>query len=221
MAVTRSSGAGTIPTSTIGTLASEISMRFRFRGLSHVISTGCTSSTDAIGYAFRNIQWGTLCPDAGGRVDAPIAPLILRGFMMMRILTPHWNRELSARGFASVFAHHHKSAQDQRRDRICLPQHSVGNSALDAGGRSGCADRAADPARIYDADAHSTPHWNRFRTRFASVFAGSKRIRAGRRRMVLRHGGVRTCQSHGAHIYGEIVGYASTCGFTTGCGSIT
>jgi 3-oxoacyl-[acyl-carrier-protein] synthase II len=83
----------TIPTSTIGTLASEISMRFGFRGLSHVISTGCTSSTDAIGYAFRNIQWGTLPWMLVGGVDAPIAPLILRGFMVMRILTPHWNRE--------------------------------------------------------------------------------------------------------------------------------
>jgi 3-oxoacyl-[acyl-carrier-protein] synthase II len=87
----------TIPTSTIGTLASEISMRFGFRGLSHIVSTGCTSSTDAIGYAFRNIQWGTLpCILAGG-VDAPIAPLILRGFMVMRILTSSWNSE-PARG---------------------------------------------------------------------------------------------------------------------------
>ena len=50
----------TIPTSTIGTLASEISMRFGFRGMSHIISTGCTSSTDAIGYAYRNIQAGVL-----------------------------------------------------------------------------------------------------------------------------------------------------------------
>jgi 3-oxoacyl-[acyl-carrier-protein] synthase II len=39
----------TIPTSTIGTLASEMSMRFGFRGLSHIVSTGCTSSTDALG----------------------------------------------------------------------------------------------------------------------------------------------------------------------------
>jgi 3-oxoacyl-[acyl-carrier-protein] synthase II len=83
----------TVPTSTIGTLASEISMRFGFRGLSHIISTGCTSSTDAIGYAFRNIQWGTLPRMLVGGVDAPIAPLILRGFMVMRILTPHWNKE--------------------------------------------------------------------------------------------------------------------------------
>ncbi|HEX4277500.1 MAG TPA: beta-ketoacyl-[acyl-carrier-protein] synthase family protein [Bryobacteraceae bacterium] len=83
----------TIPTSTIGTLASEISMRFGFRGLSHLISTGCTSSTDAIGYAFRQIQYGTLPWMLVGGVDAPIAPLILRGFMVMRILTSNWNKE--------------------------------------------------------------------------------------------------------------------------------
>ena len=83
----------TVPTSTIGTLASEISMRFGFRGMSHLISTGCTSSTDAIGYAWRNIQWGTLPWMLVGGVDAPIAPLILRGFLVMRILTSHWNRE--------------------------------------------------------------------------------------------------------------------------------
>ncbi len=83
----------TIPTSTIGTLASEISMRFGLRGLSHVISTGCTSSTDALGYAMRNIQMGVLdCMVAGG-VDAPIAPLILRGFILMRILSTSWNNE--------------------------------------------------------------------------------------------------------------------------------
>ena len=80
-----------VPTSTIGTLASEISMRFGFRGLSHVISTGCTSSTDAIGYALRNIQAGVLDVIVAGGVDAPIAPLILRGFMAMRILASRWN----------------------------------------------------------------------------------------------------------------------------------
>jgi len=82
-----------VPTSTIGTLASEISMRFGFRGLSHVISTGCTSSTDALGYACRNIQAGVLDLMIAGGVDAPIAPLILRGFMAMRILASRWNAE--------------------------------------------------------------------------------------------------------------------------------
>src|SRR5436189_4563902 len=41
----------TIPSSTHGGLSSEISMALGFRGLSHVVSTGCTSSTDAMFYA--------------------------------------------------------------------------------------------------------------------------------------------------------------------------
>jgi 3-oxoacyl-[acyl-carrier-protein] synthase II len=82
-----------IPTSTIGTLASEMSMRFGFRGLSHLISNGCASSTDAIGYACREIQCGELPWMLVGGVDSPIAPLILRGFMVMRILTTSWNEQ--------------------------------------------------------------------------------------------------------------------------------
>jgi 3-oxoacyl-[acyl-carrier-protein] synthase II len=83
----------TIPTSTIGTLASEVSMRFGFRGFSHIISTGCTSSTDALGYAFRTIRSGHLTTIVAGGVDAPIAPLILRGFQLMRIMSTRWNDE--------------------------------------------------------------------------------------------------------------------------------
>ena len=83
----------TIPTSTIGTLASEVSMRFGFRGLSHIVSTGCTSSTDALGYAFHHIGHGSLDTMVAGGVDAPIAPLILRGFQLMRIMSTHWNHE--------------------------------------------------------------------------------------------------------------------------------
>jgi 3-oxoacyl-[acyl-carrier-protein] synthase II len=92
-----------IPTSTIGTLASEVSMRFGFRGLSHVISTGCTSSTDAIGYAFRQIKTGELTTMIAGGVDSPIAPLVLRGFVLMRILASGWNQapEQASRPFSA------------------------------------------------------------------------------------------------------------------------
>jgi len=92
----------TIPTSTIGTLASEVSMRFGFRGLSHIVSTGCTSSTDAIGYAFRNVQAGVLNTVVVGGVDSPIAPLILRGFQLMRIMSTRWNHapERASRPFS-------------------------------------------------------------------------------------------------------------------------
>jgi 3-oxoacyl-[acyl-carrier-protein] synthase II len=48
----------TIPSSTHGTLSSELSMAFGMRGLSHLISTGCTSSTDAIAYAAEHIALG-------------------------------------------------------------------------------------------------------------------------------------------------------------------
>ncbi|HLK46605.1 MAG TPA: beta-ketoacyl-[acyl-carrier-protein] synthase family protein [Bryobacteraceae bacterium] len=92
----------TIPTGTIGTLASEVSMRFGFRGLSHIVSTGCTSSTDALGYALRNIQAGVLDTMIAGGVDSPIAPLILRGFQLMRIMTTRWNHapERASRPFS-------------------------------------------------------------------------------------------------------------------------
>ena len=40
-----------IPVSIVGIVSSEISIALGLRGPSHVLSTGCTSSTDAIGYA--------------------------------------------------------------------------------------------------------------------------------------------------------------------------
>ena len=40
-----------IPVSIVGMVSSEISIALRLHGISHVLSTGCTSSTDAIGYA--------------------------------------------------------------------------------------------------------------------------------------------------------------------------
>ncbi len=81
----------TIPTSTIGTLSSEVSMAFGFRGPSHIVSTGCTSSTDAMGYAADWIRYGRAEKVVTGGVDAPISYLILRGFQLMRILAAKWN----------------------------------------------------------------------------------------------------------------------------------
>jgi 3-oxoacyl-[acyl-carrier-protein] synthase II len=82
-----------IPSGTMGTLSSEISMRFGLRGMSHVITTGCTSSTDAFGYALRQIQFGFLPMMLVGGVDAPIAPGIMKGFTLMKIMTTSWNDE--------------------------------------------------------------------------------------------------------------------------------
>jgi 3-oxoacyl-[acyl-carrier-protein] synthase II len=81
----------TIPTSTIGTLSSEVSMAFRLHGPSHVISTGCTSSTDALFYACDAVVSGRADIVVSGGADAPLAPGILAGFCLMRILTGSWN----------------------------------------------------------------------------------------------------------------------------------
>jgi 3-oxoacyl-[acyl-carrier-protein] synthase II len=81
----------TIPSSTHGGLSSELSMVFGLHGLSHVISTGCTSSTDAIGYAAQHIALGKQNMMLAGGVDSPIARGILEGFNLMTVLTKDWN----------------------------------------------------------------------------------------------------------------------------------
>jgi 3-oxoacyl-(acyl-carrier-protein) synthase len=83
----------TIPSSTHGGLSSELSMVFGLHGLSHVISTGCTSSTDAIFYAAQHIALGRQDVMLAGGVDSPISPGILKGFEVMTVLTKEWNDE--------------------------------------------------------------------------------------------------------------------------------
>ena len=47
-----------IPVSIVGMISSEISIALELHGISHVLSTGCTSSTDAISYAAALIRAG-------------------------------------------------------------------------------------------------------------------------------------------------------------------
>ena len=76
-----------VPSGTIGTIASEISMVYDFHGFSHLISTGCTSSTDAIGYAYRNLKLGVIDYVICGGADATITEGVMTGFCMMRIVS--------------------------------------------------------------------------------------------------------------------------------------
>jgi 3-oxoacyl-[acyl-carrier-protein] synthase II len=80
-----------VPTGVMGTLSSELSVRFGLRGPSHVVTTGCTSSTDAFGYSVRQIQSGRLDMTLSGGADAPISLGIVKGFILMKILTDSWN----------------------------------------------------------------------------------------------------------------------------------
>jgi len=83
----------TIPSSTPGLLSSELSMRFRLHGPSHVMSTGCTSSTDALGHAFSLIRYGRVQRVLSGGTDAPLSPGMMTGFTLMRIMSTGWNDE--------------------------------------------------------------------------------------------------------------------------------
>jgi 3-oxoacyl-[acyl-carrier-protein] synthase II len=82
-----------IASGTMGSLSSELSMRFGLRGPSHVVSTGCTSSTDAIGAAFRAIRFGTADVALAGGVDATVVRGIMEGFAMMRVVSTGWETQ--------------------------------------------------------------------------------------------------------------------------------
>ncbi len=77
--------------STPGNLSSELSLYFDLRGPSHVISTGCTSSTDALGYAFNMIRFGMADYLISGGADATITPGIMHGFSIMRVVSASHN----------------------------------------------------------------------------------------------------------------------------------
>jgi 3-oxoacyl-[acyl-carrier-protein] synthase II len=76
-----------ITAGTHGNLSSEISIALHLRGPSHVLSTGCTSSTDALGYATMLIRNGVVPMMLAGGADAPISAGILKGFELMRVVS--------------------------------------------------------------------------------------------------------------------------------------
>lgn len=80
-----------VSNSTIGSLSSEISIHFGFHGPSHVISTGCTSSTDALGYAFNQIRFGLADRLVAGGADATITPAVMQGFCIMQAVSTSRN----------------------------------------------------------------------------------------------------------------------------------
>ena len=80
-----------ISNSLVGMLSSELSMYFGFQGRSHVISNGCTSSTDAIGYAFQAIRGGQEEWFLTGGVEACVTPAMMAGFERMRVNPVHYN----------------------------------------------------------------------------------------------------------------------------------
>ncbi len=82
-----------IVASFVGMLSSEVNMHFRLHGMSHVVSTGCTSSTDAMGYAYNAIRLGQIETIVTGGVEACITFGLMTAFCRMGTVTTKWNHD--------------------------------------------------------------------------------------------------------------------------------
>lgn len=80
-----------IPVSIVGMVSSEISISLRLHGVSHVLSCGCTSSTDAIGYAAALIRSGDADVLVSGGTDACVTPGMIFGFSRMKVVSMAYN----------------------------------------------------------------------------------------------------------------------------------
>src|SRR3954449_1972935 len=80
-----------IPVSIVGMISSEISIALELHGISHVVSTGCTSSTDAIGYAASLIRAGEADVILTGGADACVTAGMIFGFSKMRAVATRYN----------------------------------------------------------------------------------------------------------------------------------
>jgi 3-oxoacyl-[acyl-carrier-protein] synthase II len=80
-----------IPVSIVGMVSSEISISLRLRGISHVLSCGCTSSTDAMGYAAALLRSGDADVIVSGGTDACVTPGMMFGFSRMRAVSTAYN----------------------------------------------------------------------------------------------------------------------------------
>lgn len=78
-----------------GALSSEISRAIGAQGPSYTISTGCTSSTDAMGYALRQIQHGLAETIITGGADACVNEGILGAFCQMGAVSTRNDKKAS------------------------------------------------------------------------------------------------------------------------------
>jgi 3-oxoacyl-[acyl-carrier-protein] synthase II len=74
-----------------GMVSSEISISLGLRGISHVLSCGCTSSTDALGYASSLIRSGEYEVLLSGGTDGCVLPGMIFGFSRMRAVSTRYH----------------------------------------------------------------------------------------------------------------------------------
>jgi 3-oxoacyl-[acyl-carrier-protein] synthase II len=67
--------------------SAQVSLKFGMKGPSDTISSGCVSSTIALGYAVDNIRLGRLDVALVGGTEAPIEPAIFGAYCAARVMT--------------------------------------------------------------------------------------------------------------------------------------
>ena len=77
----------TIPKLMVNAASGQVSMQFGLRGLNTAVSTACASASNAIGDAFRAIQYGTTDVMITGGTEAALTPMAICGFAAMRALS--------------------------------------------------------------------------------------------------------------------------------------
>ncbi len=71
--------------------AGQIAIKFGLRGPNYTVVSACSSGSDAIGQAFRKIQYGETDVMLTGGSEASITPLTIAGFGNMKALSASYN----------------------------------------------------------------------------------------------------------------------------------
>ncbi|MEV4636623.1 beta-ketoacyl-[acyl-carrier-protein] synthase family protein [Actinoplanes sp. NPDC049548] len=79
-----------------GSLATEVAWDAGAEGPTTVVSTGCTSGVDTVGYAAQLIREGSADIMIAGATDAPISPITLACFDAIKATTPRNNDPATA-----------------------------------------------------------------------------------------------------------------------------
>lgn len=73
--------------------AGQIAIKYGLRGTNYTVVSACSSASDAIGQAFRKIQYGETDVMITGGSEASVTPLTIAGFGNMKALTASHNDE--------------------------------------------------------------------------------------------------------------------------------
>lgn len=76
-----------VPKITPNAVASQIAIRYGFKGVNLVISTACASGAHGVGEAFRKIQYGDVDLCFSGGVEAPLTRFNFGAYCALRVLS--------------------------------------------------------------------------------------------------------------------------------------